>query len=121
MALNSVPNILHMHSEITFELFEREVIKSKKLTLVLFKTEWSGPSQILEPVYKDLSEAYGGVARFFTADVEKEEGLQKKYGVLEIPTVVLFMNGSIIDHAAGLFPRNMLVAKIENALSLKSI
>lgn len=120
LALNSMPNILLMHKEITVELFDREVIKSKILTLVQFKTEWSGPCQILEPVYKDLSEAYRGVANFYTVDIEKEQGLDKKYGVMEIPTVLLFINGSVVDHAVGLFSRNMLVAKIENALTLKS-
>jgi thioredoxin 1 len=121
LALNSVPNILHMLKEITIELFEQEVIKSKTLTLVQFKTEWSGPCQILEPVFSDLSEAYSGAAKFFTIDIEKEPGLEKKYGVMEIPTVLLFFHGAVIDHAVGLFSKNMLVAKIENALSFKLI
>jgi len=119
-SLNIVPNVFYMCKEITLESFDAEVINSKSLTLVKFKTEWSGACQILEPVYKDVSKHYKTV-NFFTVDVEKQPGLQNKYGVIEIPTVVLFMNGGIIDHAAGLFSRNMLIAKIENALSFKSI
>lgn len=97
--------------------FKKEVLDSKELVLVQFKKEWNGASQIIAPVYSDLAESYKAMVRFFTVDIEKEQGLDSEYGVMEIPTILFFKNGEIIDHVVGLTPKNMLIAKIEAAIS----
>lgn len=96
--------------------FKKEVIESKTLALVQFKKEWNGASQIIEPVYNELANSYNGVVSFYTVDVEKENGLDREYGVMDIPTILFFKQGKIIDHAVGLTPKNVLITKIENAL-----
>jgi thioredoxin 1 len=48
--------------------------------------------------------------------VERENGLDQEYGVRDIPTILFFRKGKIIDHAIGLIPKNMLISKIENAI-----
>jgi len=96
--------------------FRKEVIESKAITLVQFKKEWNGASQIIEPVYNELAKSYNGVVNFFTVDIEKENGLDKEYGVTDIPTILFFKKGKIIDHAVGLTPKNILISKIENAI-----
>jgi len=96
--------------------FRKEVIESKAVTLVQFKKEWNGASQIIEPVYNELAKSYNGVVNFFTVDIEKENGLDKEYGVTDIPTILFFKKGKIIDHAVGLTPKNILISKIENAI-----
>jgi thioredoxin-like negative regulator of GroEL len=58
------------------------------------------------------------MVNFFTIDVEKESGIDKEYGVMEIPTILFFKRGQIIDHVSGLVPKNVVISKIENALSL---
>jgi thioredoxin-like negative regulator of GroEL len=50
-------------------------------------------------------------------DVEKETGLDDEYGVIELPTILFFRSGNIIDHITGLVPKNVIISKIENALS----
>ncbi|MEO6733543.1 MAG: thioredoxin family protein [Ferruginibacter sp.] len=97
--------------------FKKEVIEGKGLSLVQFKTDWSGVCQIIEPVYSDLVHTYCNVANFYTVDVEEEAGLDKEYGVMEIPTILFFKSGKIIDHSVGLTSKNDLAQKIENALS----
>jgi thioredoxin 1 len=97
--------------------FRKEVIGSTDLSLVQFKLEWSGACQIIAPVYEELASSYKGQAKFFTVDVEKETGLDDEYGVMELPTILFFKRGRVIDHVSGLTPKNILISKIENALS----
>jgi len=87
------------------------------VSLVQFKKEWNGVSQIIEPLYNDLAKSYNGVVNFYTVDVEKETGLDSEYGVMDIPTILFFKSGKIIDHVTGLTPKNVLISKIENAIA----
>jgi thioredoxin 1 len=106
-----------MSKKITRTVLRQEVIDSRDLTLLQFRTEWSGACQIISPVYEELSESYTGIVKFFSIDVEQEAGVEKEFGVLEFPTILFFKNGELIDHAIGLIPKNTLIAKIENALA----
>ena len=107
-----------MSRKITKQEFKKEVMESQALSLVKFKIEWSGACQIIAPIYEELSKSYKGSVNFFTIDVEKEIGIDKEYGIMEIPTILFFKNGKIIDHVSGLVPKNAVISKIENALSL---
>lgn len=97
--------------------FKKEVIDSMSLSLVQFKKEWNGACQIISPMYEELASSYLGQAKFFTVDVEKETGIDNEYGVMEIPTILFFKSGKIIDHVTGLTPKNIMIGKIENALT----
>jgi len=106
-----------MNRTISKEEFKKEVIENTRLLLVQFKTEWSGACQIISPVYEDLAKSYTGQACFYTLDVEKETGIDHEYGVMELPTILFFKKGQIVDHVTGLIPKNIMIAKIENALN----
>jgi thioredoxin 1 len=106
-----------MSRPLTKEEFKIEVINNSRLALVHFKTEWSGACQIIAPVFEELSKSYTGQASFYTVDIEKEAGIENEYGVMELPTILFFSNGEIIDHATGLIPKNVMIKKIENALT----
>ncbi len=108
-----------MTKEITKINFRNEVIDSMTLALVQFKKEWSGACQIISPIYEELAKSYRGQARFFSVDVEKEPGLPAEYGIMEIPTILFFKTGQVVDHVAGLAPKNVLISKIENALAAR--
>ena len=97
--------------------FKKEVISNAGLTLVQFKKEWNGACQIISPIYEELANSYKGQVNFFSIDVEQEKGIDRDYGVKEIPTILFFRNGEVIDYIAGLTPKNVMITKIENALS----
>jgi thioredoxin 1 len=97
--------------------FKNEVVGNTGLSLVQFKKEWNGACQIISPIYEELARSYTGQARFFVVDVEQVAGIEHQYGVMEIPTILFFRAGEIIDHLTGLAPKNVMIAKIENALS----
>lgn len=97
--------------------FGSHVVDSITLSLVQFKTDWSGACQIVSMIYDDLAKAYEGTVNFFTVDLEEESHLGKEYGIRELPTILFFKSGKVIDYATGLVPKNVLISKIENALS----
>jgi thioredoxin 1 len=105
-----------MNRSISKKEFKRAVIENSSLSLVQFKTEWSGACQIISPVYDELAKSYTGQANFYTIDVEKETGLDNEYGVIELPTILFFKSGHVVDYITGLIPKNLIIAKIENAL-----
>jgi thioredoxin 1 len=105
-----------MSRTITRTHLQKEVIASGHLSLVHFRTEWSGACHIITPVYEELSNAYKGMADFFSIDVEQEAGICTELGVREIPTILFFRDGKVVDHAIGLIPKNILITKIEQAL-----
>lgn len=107
-----------MNQPITKNDFRKEVVNNTGLSLVQFKKEWNGACQIISPIYEELAKSYKGQAKFFTIDVEKETGIDHLFGVMEYPTILFFRSGEVIDHVTGLTPRNVMITKIENALSV---
>lgn len=102
---------------ITEKNFKKQVIESTRLSLVHFKRDWSGSSQILDMIYNDLTKLYQGVVNFHSVDFENEPTLVNEYGVMEVPTILFFKEGKMIDHVVGILPKQQLILKIENALS----
>jgi len=98
--------------------FKSRVVESITLILVLFKTEWNGACQLVAMIYNEVAKDYKGTANFFTVDIEKEVHLGKEFGITEIPTILFFKSGKVIDYATGLVPKNVLISKIENAISV---
>ena len=103
-----------MTRKITKQELKKEVMESLALSLVKFRVEWNGACQILAPIYEELSNSYTGTANFFTIDVEKETGIGKEYGIIELPTILFFKDGKIVDHVSG--SQKCMISKIENAL-----
>jgi thioredoxin 1 len=106
-----------MSRPLTKEEFGKEVINNSRLALVHFRTEWNGACQIIAPVFEELSKSYTGQASFYTIDVEKEAGIDNEYGIMELPTILFFSKGEVVDYATGLIPKNIMIKKIETALA----
>jgi thioredoxin 1 len=96
-------------------LFTTEATKSETLTLVLFRTEWNGSCQIVSMIYERLAKTYHGKLTFFTVDFEKEPALSREFGIVEVPTILFFKNGILVDHSVGLTSKEALISKIESA------
>ncbi|HEY0679039.1 MAG TPA: thioredoxin domain-containing protein [Chitinophagaceae bacterium] len=109
-------NSKQMSRQVTKKDFKKEVMDNMNLSLVHFKTEWNGACQIISAIYDDLERSYHGIAHFFSIDIEKEEGINEEFGIMELPTILFFRGGKVIDFAIGLTPKNVLITKIENAL-----
>ena len=105
-----------MNKEVTKKELKEKMIQNR-LTIVQFKSTWSGACQIIFPVYEELAILYKQDADFFSIDVEEEKDIEKDFGISELPTIIFFKGDQIVDHAVGLVPKNTLITKIENALA----
>jgi thioredoxin 1 len=109
--------IRKMNTKITVREFDQEVLKAGLLSIVQFRTEWNGACEIIAPIYEDLASSYKNVANFFTIDADKEKKVSSQFCINETPTILFFKNGNVIDYAIGLISKNILISKIETALS----
>ena len=82
--------------------FMKEVVSSDKLVLVDLYATWCGPCKALAPILEELSEKYADEIKVVKVDVDEEESLAIKFGVVNIPTVLFFKNGKAATSFAGL-------------------
>ncbi len=99
---------------VTYEEFH-ETVKSG-VVLVDFFANWCGPCKMLAPVLEELAEEYAGKAVIVKVDVDKEQRLAADFGVMSIPTLVLFKNGEAVKQVVGFQPKPQLAAMLDAAL-----
>lgn len=92
--------------------FEDEVLKSEIPVLVDFWASWCGPCKMLAPTVAQIAEEYSGKIKVGKVNVDEEESLSREYGIVSIPTVILFKNGKPEKTSIGLVPKETLVSMI---------
>lgn len=93
-------------SNISDSEFEEKVLKSQTPVLVDFWAVWCGPCKLAEPVLEELSESYKDKALIMKVDVDQNQEYSGKYGVLSIPTTILFKNGQEVGRQIGFAGKN---------------
>lgn len=105
-----------MALEFTDANFEDLALKSDKPVIVDFWAVWCGPCRIVGPVVEEIGEEYAEKAVVGKLDVDHNPETAKKYGIRNIPTILFFKNGEIVDKQVGSVPKQVLVAKLEALL-----
>lgn len=105
-----------MAIEVTDANFEKEVLQSNVPVLVDFWAEWCGPCRMVAPIVKELSDEFEGRAKVAKMDVDSNPDIPVKFGIRNIPTILFFKNGQIVDKQVGAVPKNILVSKLEAIL-----
>jgi thioredoxin 1 len=103
-------------TRVTPDTFASEVLEVHVPVLVDFYADWCGPCRALEPALKDLAVEYDGEVRIVKVDVEAYPDIQEKYGVLGLPTMIIFKRGEIVDRLTGGAPRSKIAAAIEKVM-----
>ena len=101
---------------LTKENFENEVLNFSGKVLVDFWTIWCGPCKMLAPVIEELAEDFYGKAVIGKVDVDENENLARRFGIMSIPTVLIFKNGEIVDKHVGFRQKTQLAEAINSAL-----
>lgn len=97
---------------ITSEDFEKEVLQSETPVLIDFWAEWCGPCKMIAPSVDAIAAEYAGKLKVFKLDVDKEPAIAAKYGIMSIPTLVIFKNGEVAEQIVGLMPKQTIEEKI---------
>ena len=105
-----------MEVQITSEYFAS--LKSGNLPLVVdFWATWCGPCRMVGPIISELAEQYDGKITVGKCDVEECEDLAEEYGIRNIPTVLFFKNGEVVDKLVGAVAKAKFEEKIEALLN----
>ncbi len=105
-----------MAVEITDSNFEDLVLKSDKPVLIDFWAEWCGPCRMVGPLVEELSKEYEGKAIVGKVNVDLNSQISANYGIRNIPTLLYFKNGLVVDKQVGVVPKATLAAKLEAQL-----
>ena len=105
-----------MALEITESNFQEVVLNSDKPVLVDFWAAWCGPCRMVGPIVDELAQDFDGRAVVGKVDVDKEGEIAMQFGIRNIPTLLVFKNGEVVDKQVGVAPKNVLAGKLEAQL-----
>ena len=92
--------------------FQNQVLDADKPVLVDFTAGWCQPCKMIEPIVKQLAQDWDGKVKVVKLDADENPNIMMKYGVLGIPTLMLFKSGEVKERMTGYQPKEKLVTKI---------
>ena len=96
---------------VTEESFESEVLQASLPVLVDFSAVWCGPCKMLDPLVKQLAGEWDGRVKVVKVDADQCPEIVGQYGVMGIPTLILFKDGQVAERLSGYQPKDKLVKK----------
>jgi len=106
-----------MAVELTDANFQEQVINSDKPVMVDFWAEWCGPCRMVGPIVEELASEYEGKAIVGKVNVDHNPAVSAQFGIRNIPTVLFFKNGEIVDKQVGAAPKSAYADKLESQLA----
>lgn len=89
---------------------------SKGVVVVDFFATWCGPCRMLAPILEDVQKELEDQAHIFKVDVDENEKLARSFGIMSIPTIIVFVNGEMKDKRVGLMMKDELLALVKKYL-----
>jgi thioredoxin 1 len=105
-----------MALELTDTSFEEKVLNSDKPVLVDFWAEWCGPCRMVGPIIDEISKDYEDKAVIGKVDVDSNQEFAAKFGVRNIPTVLFFKNGEMVERKVGVAPKESYTEILDKLL-----
>jgi len=97
--------------KLTETAFDAEVLKSSLPVMVDFTAIWCGPCKMLDPILAQLSHDWAGKVKVVKLDVDDNTKLAVKYGVMGVPTLILFIDGDPVQRLSGYQPKDRIISK----------
>ena len=95
-------------SKVSDQDFDAEVLKSSQPVVVDFWAEWCGPCKMIAPALEELAGAMNGKVKIVKLNVDENPATAAKYGIMSIPTLMLFKNGELASRQVGAAPKAKL-------------
>lgn len=105
-----------MAIDVTEATFEEVVLKSEVPVIVDFWAVWCGPCRMVGPIVEEIGQEYDGKAKVVKVDVDNNPGIASQYGIRNIPTLLYYKNGQVVDKQVGAVPKQVIVNKLESWL-----
>ncbi|MBI1202321.1 MAG: thioredoxin [Rhodopseudomonas sp.] len=96
--------------------FDSDVLKSAEPVVVDFWAEWCGPCRMIAPALEEIAGQLGDKVKIVKLNVDENPNVAAKYGIMSIPTLLLFKNGEIADRQVGAAPKQKLQSWISGAV-----
>ncbi len=105
-----------MEYRFTEENFDTEVLGSDTPVLVDFYADWCGPCKMMMPVVEKMAETYEGKVKIGKLNVDENNAIAGKYGVMSIPSFIVFKNGEVVNSSTGAMSQAALAKMLDEAL-----
>ena len=105
-----------MVEKVTDATFDQDVLKASEPVVVDFWAEWCGPCRMIAPALEEISKSLNGKVKIVKLNVDENPGTASKYGIMSIPTLMLFKNGEIASRQVGAAPKQKLHQWISGAV-----
>jgi len=96
--------------------FETQVLKSAEPVVVDFWAEWCGPCRMIAPALEEIAGTLGSKVKIVKLNVDENPKTASKYGIMSIPTLMLFKNGEITATKVGALPKTKLYEWVEESI-----
>jgi thioredoxin 1 len=90
----------------------KEFIGKHKVCVVDFYADWCGPCKMLKPVFEELAHEMKGKASFGKMNVDQNRQSPGSYGVMSMPTLIIFSDGKMVDRMVGAYPKEIIKQRI---------
>ena len=104
-------------ADVTDQNFQDQVLKSSKPVLVDFWAPWCGPCKIVKPIVEELAKEYKDKVTVVEMNVDDNPQVSGQYGVMSIPTLMVFKNGQPVKSAIGAQPKDALKHMLDESLA----